>query len=80
MDDGATHCASKEDVTEGTTIAIDMFAKIGLIAHVGTAKKASKTEAVFSGSITLKKWRSQAINNRITNTTHNDNSIIDKNT
>ena len=80
VDDGAMIYSLRQDMINGTKIAISTFAKFGLIVYFGTNKKASKTEAVFFPStITLKKWRNKAMENRIANDTCNNNSIMLKN-
>ena len=61
LDDGAIPFASRRDATIGTKLCIDVMSKFGLIIHTRTAKKESKTKAVFfSSTLTIKRWRKTA--------------------
>ena len=52
MDDGALPFVSRGDTILGTNISFETMARLGLNMHIGTKKKASKTEAVYFPSRT----------------------------
>ena len=47
VDDGASLFNSRNDAIVGTNIIFNQMKRMGLNMHVGSGKKASKTEAVF---------------------------------
>ena len=47
VDDGASLFNSRNDAIIGTNIIFNQMKRMGLNMHVGSGKKASKTEAVF---------------------------------
>ena len=56
-DDGACPFASHLDMISGTNAAYNTLKRLGLLMHVGTAEKESKTEATFFPSRTSKnRW------------------------
>jgi len=80
VDDGSMPYTARNDMIDGTNITMNVFSKFGLVVHVGSKGKKSKTESVFFPSThTLRRWREADKNNEITNFTHNDNSISSAN-
>lgn len=58
IDDGAIPFASRRDAILGLRLCIEVFKKFGLIVHVGSKEKSSKTKAVFfPGTNTIRRWR-----------------------
>eukprot|EP00978_Attheya_sp_CCMP212_P032113 scaffold123778_cov40-Attheya_sp.AAC.2 len=47
VDDGAFISSNRPDMEKAASIIFDYFAKFGLIMHIGTRGKKSKTEAVY---------------------------------
>ena len=47
VDDRVSAFPSRKELESGSAVARRQFAKFGLEIHVGSAKKASKTEAIF---------------------------------